>query len=107
MLASFFFRTNISQNYNYGPSSSTATSPAPSPGPSGSPSTSLPIASHAPPFHVGLWRVQSATHKVTNKRVSVWTFDKRAAESDRSGAAAKGETIEILKVEVRQVVLPP
>lgn len=51
---------------------------------------------------MGPWRVQPATHKVTNKRVSVWTYDKRAADADRMNAAAKDRITEALKVEVRE-----
>ena len=84
------------------------------PGPSGSGSTlssaatssgtgTLPPPQLTPTFHVGLWRVQPATHKVTQKRVSVWTFDKR--ELDRvSGAGGKDRIIEALKNEVRLLV---
>lgn len=95
---SFFSRTAISQSYNYGPSA--AGSRSPTPGPSGSPSVPLPAASHTPTFNVGLWRVQSATHKFTNKRVSVWSFDKRSGEADRTLAMGKDKAIEVLKAEV-------
>jgi SCY1-like protein 2 len=44
--------------------------------------------------------VQSATHKVTGKRVSVWTFDKRSAEIDRLSPMAKEKSMDVLKAEV-------
>ncbi len=68
----------------------------------GSTSTSLTAQAPAtPPFHVGLWKVQSAWHKVTNKRVSVWTFDKRGPEVDRLAPPAKERVVEVLKAEVK------
>jgi len=60
---------------------------------------SLPTTPPPPTFHVGLWRVQSATHKVTHKRVSVWTFDRRS-EGERLGVSAKERVLEVLKAEV-------
>ncbi|KAI0295520.1 kinase-like domain-containing protein [Russula brevipes] len=99
---SFFSRSNISQNYTIGgPSaaaSSRTTTPVPAPG-IGSSSSALPTPAHVPPFQVGLWRVQSATHKVTSKRVSVWTFDKRNAEIDRLSPMARDKTMDVLKAE--------
>ncbi|KAJ7929288.1 kinase-like domain-containing protein [Mycena leptocephala] len=92
---SFFARTAISQSYNIaspaGPGSRSST-----PGPGGSPSAPT---SFSPPLNVGLWRVQSAFHKVTNKRVSVWAFDKRSSEMERLRPAAKERTLEVLKAE--------
>ncbi|PIL23844.1 hypothetical protein GSI_13595 [Ganoderma sinense ZZ0214-1] len=100
---SFFARTNISQNYNIGPSSSAGSglsgSRTASPAPAGSSSSSLPAAAQPPPFNVGPWRVQPATHKVTNKRVSVWNMDRRNVEMERMGPASKERTIEVLKAE--------
>ncbi|KAI0747966.1 other/SCY1 protein kinase [Daedaleopsis nitida] len=96
--SSFFARTNISQNYNIGSASSVAGgSRTASPAPTGA--ASLPAAAQPPPFNVGPWRVQSATHKVTNKRVSVWSADKRSPEIERMGPAAKDRTLEVLKGE--------
>ncbi|OAX40509.1 kinase-like protein [Rhizopogon vinicolor AM-OR11-026] len=90
---SFFSRTAISQSYNIvslnGSRSST-------PGPSGS-STSLPSPT-LPSVKIGLWRVQGASHKVTNKKVSVWTFDKRA-EMDGLGPLSRERVLEVLKAE--------
>lgn len=123
---SFFSRTNISTNYNVGSQSSSSSLPgfgsgsrASTPGPSGSPSSSsvaaaaaaggsagsgaLPLPQLTPTFHVGLWRVQPATHKVTGKRVSVWTFEKR--ELERVGGSGKERVIEALKNEVRVLYL--
>lgn len=51
-------------------------------------------------MNIGLWRVQSASHKVTNKRVSVWTFDKRGPDMERMGPLAKERALEVLKAEV-------
>lgn len=93
-----FARTNISQNYNIG--GSAIGSRTSTPGPSSSSSAALPAAAaHAPPFNVGPWRVQSATHKVTGKRVSVWSADKRSQEMERMGPVSKERTIEVLKSE--------
>lgn len=92
---SFFARTAISQSYNIGASNLTRSD---SPSPSGS-SSPAPQSVAVPPFNVGLWRVQSATHKTSSKRVSVWSFDKRSPEIDRLGAAAKDRTFEVLKAE--------
>ncbi|KAI0933145.1 hypothetical protein AcV5_005979 [Taiwanofungus camphoratus] len=95
---SFFARTNISQSYNIGAAPSTG-SRASTPGPSGSSTAILPATAHAPLFNVGPWRVQSATHKVTHKRVSVWSADKRSQEMERMGPASKERTLEVLKAE--------
>ena len=104
-------------------------SSTPGPGPSGSASTSstaaLPTAQPTPTFHgelpethdncmlrlnidptVGPWRVQSATHKVTGKRVSVWTYDKRAPDTERMSNSAKEKIVEALKAEVRMIIYP-
>jgi len=107
---SFFSRSNISQNYTIGGSSTASSSsrtatPAPVSG-AGASSSTLPAPSHVPPFQVGLWRVQSATHKVTGKRVSVWTFDKRNVEVDRLSPMAKDKTMDVLKAEVRGLWMP-
>ncbi|GLB35144.1 putative protein tyrosine kinase [Lyophyllum shimeji] len=91
---SFFARSAISQSYNIGPSSGSR------PATPGQPSTSLHAsAAFVPSLNVGLWRVQSATHKVTNKRVSVWAFDKRGPDMERLGTAARERTLEVLKAE--------
>lgn len=52
---------------------------------------------------IGLWRVQSAAHKLTAKRVSVWTFDKRNQDVERLSQSAKDRVIQILKAEVRSL----
>ena len=90
---SFFARTAINQSYNIGipfhasrpstPDTNGVTAPAPS-----------------TPFYIGLWKVQPGSHKVTNKRVSVWTFDKRGPEVERLGLQGKERTVEIMKAEV-------
>ncbi|OCH95578.1 kinase-like protein [Obba rivulosa] len=95
---SFFSRTNISQSYNIGSASSNGSRTS-TPGPSGTSSANLPAAAHAPPFNVGPWRVQSATHKVTGKRVSVWSTDKKSQEMDRMGPTSRERTVEVLKAE--------
>ncbi|PSR71142.1 hypothetical protein PHLCEN_2v12988 [Hermanssonia centrifuga] len=94
--SSFFGRTNISQSYNIGPSSTGSRTSTPAPSAS---SVTLPAAAHAPPFNVGPWRVQSANHKVTGKRVSVWSVDKRSQEMERVGAVSRERTLEVLKAE--------
>ncbi|KAK7693292.1 hypothetical protein QCA50_002859 [Cerrena zonata] len=52
-------------------------------------------------LQLGPWKVQSATHKVNGKRVSVWTADKRNAEMERMGPASKERMIEVLKAEAQ------
>lgn len=104
--SSFFSRTNISQNYNIGATTSGIGSTlngsrSSTPGPSNAQAAALPSAPLTPAFHVGLWKVQSGTHKVTQKRVSVWSFDKRASEMERVSAHGKEKVIETLKAEVR------
>ncbi|KAF7966844.1 hypothetical protein HWV62_36889 [Athelia sp. TMB] len=94
--SSFFSRTAISQSYNIGASSSANGSRSGTPTPSGSSVTPVALA---PPFNVGPWRIQAASHKVTNKRVSVWSFDKRGGEVERLGAVAKDRVLEVLKGE--------
>ncbi|KAI0781099.1 kinase-like protein [Trametes elegans] len=97
--SSFFARTNISQSYNIGTASGLGGSRTSTPGPAGSSNTALPSAALPPPFCVGPWRVQSATHKVTGKRVSVWSADKKSPEMERMGPASKDRTLEVLKAE--------
>ncbi|EJT98337.1 hypothetical protein DACRYDRAFT_57369 [Dacryopinax primogenitus] len=75
--------TAISQNYTIG-----------QPGAS---STALPESTLTPTFNVGPWKVQAATHKVTAKQVSVWSFEKRSV--DKMGAAGKERIVEVLKHE--------
>jgi SCY1-like protein 2 len=96
---SFFARTAISQSYIIGgPSQSSRPS---TPGTASGSGASLTAPTpFTPSFPVGLWKVQSAQHKVTSKRVSIWTFDKRGADMERLGPAAKERTIEVLKSEV-------
>ena len=89
---SFFSRTAISQSYNIG---TTNISRSGTPTPSGS---STPV-SQAPTVRIGLWKVQGATHKVTHKRVSVWTLDKRV-EMDGLGPSSRERVLGILKAEV-------
>lgn len=95
---SFFGRTNISQSYTIGSASNNSRTATPTP--SGSSPASLPAVAPAPPFNVGPWRVQSASHKVSGKRVSVWSADKRSQEMERMGPASKERTLEVLKAEV-------
>lgn len=94
---SFFSRTAISQSYNIGASSTGSRSGTPTPSGSSNP---VPAAL-APSFNVGLWRIQAASHKVTNKRVSVWSVDKRGAEMERMSPVAKERAVEVLKGEVK------
>ncbi|KAJ3572805.1 hypothetical protein NP233_g2841 [Leucocoprinus birnbaumii] len=108
---SFFARTNISQSYNIGqpPSTSAHSSRPATPGAassssgaasgSGSGSNGVLATTFTPTFAVGLWKVQSAYHKVTNKRVSVWSFDKRGADIERLGNAARETALDVLKAE--------
>lgn len=107
---SFFARTNISQSYNIGqpPSPSASSSRPTTPGiasssvttGSGSRGNGVPATTFTSTFAVGLWKVQSAYHKVTNKRVSVWSFDKRGADIERLGAAVRDLVLGVLKAEV-------
>ncbi|THH10987.1 hypothetical protein EW146_g8196 [Bondarzewia mesenterica] len=94
---SFFSRSNISQSYVIG--ASATGSRVGTPTPSSSPPASFSDVTHFTMFAVGLWRVQPATHKVTHKRVSVWTFEKRTAEMDRMTPSAREKTLEVLKSE--------
>ncbi|KAG6897837.1 hypothetical protein C0992_010325 [Termitomyces sp. T32_za158] len=91
---SFFSRSAISQSYDIGPS--TGSRPATPGQPSTSFSASTPFL---PTFNIGLWKIQSASHKVTSKRVSVWSFDKRCSEMDRLGVPARERTLEVMKAE--------
>ncbi|KAK7440244.1 Protein kinase domain-containing protein ppk32 [Stygiomarasmius scandens] len=99
--SSFFARTAISQSYNIGGSSSNSGSRSSTPGPAQSPGANSAAfsASFTPTVTIGLWKVQSASHKVTNKRVSVWSFDKRSQELERLGPMARDRTLEVLKAE--------
>jgi len=90
---SFFARTAISQSYNIGAAGSRPSTPGPS--------LTQPTL-FLPSLYVGLWRVQSASHKVTNKRVSVWSFDKRSTDTERLSPLARERTLEVLKAEVEQ-----
>ncbi|KAF5391896.1 hypothetical protein D9757_001705 [Collybiopsis confluens] len=95
--SSFFARTNISQSYNIGYnnasiSSSSSGSRSSTPGPQNSTPADSPIV-------IGLWKVQGATHKVTNKRVSVWSFDKKGPDLERLGPLVRDRTLEVLKAE--------
>jgi SCY1-like protein 2 len=101
--ATFFSGSNISQNFVIGGSSSSRVGH-----PNiraGSWASIFPAPANVSPFQVGLWRVQSATHKVTGKRVSMWTFDKRSAEIDRLLPMAKDKMMDVLKVCRLQVGL--
>lgn len=54
---------------------------------------------------MGLWRVVGATHKTTNKDVSVWMFDKRVVDgvkgsAGRNAGEAKEWVIDQMKKEV-------
>ncbi|KAF8163106.1 other/SCY1 protein kinase [Crassisporium funariophilum] len=92
---SFFARTAINQSYNIGSSSHGSRPSTP-----GSNSTSLTAPPPStPPFIVGLWKVQSAWHKVTNKRVSVWIFDKRGPDMERLGPQGRERVVEVMKAE--------
>ncbi|KAH9180355.1 other/SCY1 protein kinase [Lactarius sanguifluus] len=95
---SFFSRSNISQNYTIGGPSTGSRTATPIPA-AGATSSALPTPANVPPFQVGPWRVQSATHKVTGKRVSVWTFDRKTAEIDRLSPMARDKSMDVLKAE--------
>ncbi|KAH9908250.1 kinase-like domain-containing protein [Epithele typhae] len=99
--SSFFARTNISQNYTIGTAAPSVVggSRTGTPTPGGSAAGSLPPAAAPPPFSIGPWRVQPATHKVTGKRVSVWTADKKSQEMERMGPQSRDKTLEVLKAE--------
>jgi len=104
--SSFFARSNIFQNYNVGGFSSIvgSRSGTPAQGSSSNPGA-LPAPASAPTFFVGPWKVQSASHKTTNKRVSIWTFDKKSSELEKMGPAGKERTLEVLKSEVSATIL--
>jgi len=104
--SSFFTRSNISQNYNVGLSTSIIGSRSGTPAQGSSSNLgALPAPANTPTFFVGPWKVQSGSHKTTNKRVSVWTFDKKSAELEKMGPAGKERTFEVLKSEVRATSL--
>ena len=65
----------------------------------------LPVAPRTPPLKIGLWGVQSASHKVTGKRVFAGSFDKRRQEVDELGLQTKEHLTEIVKSEVSQGAL--
>ncbi|KIO24498.1 hypothetical protein M407DRAFT_26107 [Tulasnella calospora MUT 4182] len=93
--SAWFSSSQILQNYAIAtPGTATAIS-------SSSPSTTASPApiSVAPPFTVGPWKVQEASHKTTQKRASIWTCDKRSTEMERIGASGKEMVIEVLKAE--------
>lgn len=99
---SFFARTNISQNYTIGSASSASSSsrtstPAPTPVSAAASTVTVPPA---PTFRVGPWRVQSATHKTSGKRVSVWDCDKKSPWMERLSPPARERAVEVLKMEV-------
>ncbi|KAF4615425.1 hypothetical protein D9613_002872 [Agrocybe pediades] len=100
---SFFSRTNIGQSYSIGSPSQGlpvigGSRPSTPVGTTNGTSLAAP-APATPTFYIGLWKVQSAWHKTTNKRVSVWTFDKRGSEMERLGPQSRERVIEILKAE--------
>lgn len=78
-------------------SSTPAASPASS-------STNLPstAANGAPSkgFNVGLWKVVGASHKTTNKDVSVWMFEKRMLDGVKGASQTREWVVEQLKKEV-------
>ncbi|CUA68500.1 SCY1-like protein 2 [Rhizoctonia solani] len=90
--SSLFSRSAIYANYVISSPASTSTG--------SQSSSSIQTGPTIPPFQVGLWKVTEATHKVTNKRVSVWAHDKRGPEVDKLPAAAKENVLTILKAEV-------
>ncbi|CAE6475782.1 unnamed protein product [Rhizoctonia solani] len=90
--SSLFSRSAIYANYTISSPASTSASSQSSSG--------IQTGPTVPPFQVGLWKVTEATHKVTNKRVSVWVHDKRGAEVDRLPAASKENVLTVLKAEV-------
>ncbi|GJJ12295.1 hypothetical protein Clacol_006536 [Clathrus columnatus] len=96
---SLFNRTNIHQSYIIGSLIPTSSSSSSSSSISVPASSSLPITEPTPVFNVGPWKIQPGVHKTTNKRVSVWSFDKRSSELERSGAHNKEQIIEVLKAE--------
>jgi hypothetical protein len=99
--SSFFARSNIFQNYNVGGSTSIVSSRSGTPAQGSSSNLgTLPAPANPPAFFVGPWKVQSGSHKTTNKRVSIWTFDKRSPELEKMGPAGKDRTFEVLKSEV-------
>src|SRR5258706_992341 len=99
---SLFTRTNVSQNYVICTPGQAPSPPIPSSSGVGS---VLPVAPPAPPFKIGLWRVQSASHKLTGKRVSVWSFDKRGPDVEKLGPQSKERVVEGLKSEVSEDAL--
>lgn len=97
---SLFGRTNISQSYIIGPSATSSSSSSSSSSTLTSPAPLSTSAEPTPTFHVGPWKIQHAVHKTTNKRVSVWSFDKRSPELDSGGVHNRERVLEVLKAEV-------
>ncbi|PBK77709.1 other/SCY1 protein kinase [Armillaria solidipes] len=92
---SFFARTAISQSYNFGdPSAAGSRSSTPGPASTSNSPQTAPVS-----LHIGLWKVQGAYHRVTNKRVAVWSFDKRGPDTERLGPLSKERILEVLKAE--------
>ncbi|KAG9015727.1 hypothetical protein FRB95_009223 [Tulasnella sp. JGI-2019a] len=87
----WFSSSQISQNYTISSTSSNAIS---------STSDITPGTTPIAPFTVGLWKVQEASHKTTQKKASVWTCDKRKPELDRLGPGGKETALEALKAEI-------
>jgi len=56
----------------------------------------LAVAEH---LHLGRPDLPLLPYKVTGKRVSVWSTDKRSQELERMGPASRERTIEVLKAE--------
>lgn len=50
---------------------------------------------------MGLWRVVGATHKTTNKDVSVWMCEKKVLDGIKGASQTREWAIEQLKKEVR------
>jgi SCY1-like protein 2 len=65
-------------------------------------STHLPgtINATSKGISVGLWRVVGATHKTTNKDVSVWMFEKKVLDGIKGASQTRDWVIEQLKKEV-------
>ncbi|KAG8890582.1 hypothetical protein FRB98_007136 [Tulasnella sp. 332] len=87
----WFSSSQISQNYTISTASTNAIS---------SNSDVTPGTSPITPFTVGLWKVQEASHKTTQKKASIWTCDKRRVELDRLGPGGKEAALEALKAEI-------
>lgn len=94
--SAWFSSSQISQNYAISSQQSNGFG-------SSSASTSTNAIPPVKPFTIGPWKVQEAHHKLTQKKASVWSCDKKSTEMERLGPAGKDMVLDVLKTEVSTV----